>query len=259
LKKIILLAMALLLVFVGTASATSPTRFVDGVTNRSASDVFGQFFETDPRRVHSYFNDFYVYAATDWVLTTQETGTATEVVADDEIGGVLTVTNGTSNTDHDNHQLSKDGGTNDSETYQFAVGKKAWFDTRFKSNDGDKVTIHVGIYIVNTDPVATAPSDGVYFKVTTATGAISFLSRKNSVETSAGGLTTLGNDTFVRLSYYWDGVDTFTIFVNGAKVTTAGSGTLPDDEYMAVSFAVENGEGTANTLELDYIFMAMER
>jgi len=240
---------------------TSPTRFTKGVTNRDANDPFGQFFETDPTRLHRYFNDFFVYAATDWVLTTAEAGAgnASEVIADDETGGVLLITNAGGSGDHDNFQLSKDGGTNDSETFLFAVGKKAWFDCRFKSNDGDQVTIHIGLHIVNTDPVNAAPTDGVYFKTTDDTGDISFLVRKDSTETASSGLGTLGDDTFVRLSYYWDGVDTFTVFVNGAEVTTTGSGNLPDDERLAISFAVENGEADTNTLELDYIGAWMER
>lgn len=238
---------------------TNPVRFTKGFTNVDANDPFGQFIEPSPALLHGYFNDFYVYAATDWVLTTQETGAATEVIADDEVGGVLTVTNGTANTDHDNHQLSKDGGTNDAEVFSFAVGKKAWFDTRFKSNDGDKVTIHIGIHIANTDPVAAAPTDGIYFKTTTVTGDISLLVRKNSVETSAAGLATLGDDTFVRLSWYWDGVGAIKGFVDGVEKTSLSAGNLPNDDYMALSFGVENGEGIANTLELDYIGAFMER
>ncbi len=237
----------------------TPLRLVNGFTNVDANDPFGQFIEGSPALLHGYFNDFYVYDATDWVLTTQETGSATEVIADDEVGGVLTITNGTADTDHDNFQLSNDGGTDDSEVFSFAVGKKAWFDTRFKSNDGDKVTIHIGIHIVNTDPVATAPTDGIYFKTTTATGDISLIVRKNAVQTAAAGLATLGDDTFVRLSYYWDGVDTIFGFVDGVEATSLSSGNLPDDDYMALSFGVENGEGVANTLEIDYIGAFMQR
>jgi hypothetical protein len=240
---------------------TTPRRYVNGVATRDANHPFGQFFEPDPTRLHGYFNDFYTYAATDWVLTTAEAGAgnATEVIADDEVGGVLTITNAGGSGDHDNFQLSKDGGTNDAEVFTFATQKKAWFDTRFKSNDGDQVTIHIGIHIVNTDPVNAAPTDGIYFKTTDETGDISLLVRKNSTETSAAGLGTLGDDTFVRLSYYWDGVDTIYGYVDGVEKTSLSSGNLPDDDYMALSFGVENGEAAANTLELDYIGAWMER
>ncbi len=238
---------------------TTPRRYVNGVATREASHPFGQFLEPDPTRVFGYFNDFLQYTAADWVINDQATGSATEVIAEDETGGVLVLLNGTANTDFDNLQLSRDGGTNDSETFLFAVGKKAWFDCRIKSNDGDKVTIHIGLHITNTDPVGTAPTDGVYFKVTTITGDISLHVRKDSVESLESGLATLGDDTFVRLSYYWDGVDTFTAFVNDVAVATIASGNLPDDELLTVSFGVENGEANDNTLELDYIGAWMER
>ena len=238
---------------------SSPKRYSSGVTNVTSSSTMGSFLAPDPTLIYGYFNDFFSYAATDWVLTTQETGTATEALADDETGGVLIVANAPTDTDHDNFQLSKDGGTSDSETFIFAVGKKAWFKTRFKSNDGDKVTIHIGLHIVNTDPVAAAPTDGVYFKTTTATADISFVCVKDSISDVASGLGTLGDDAFVILGYYWDGVDTFHVFVNDVEVTTVGKGSLPDDEYLAVSFGCETGEAVANTLEIDYIGAWMER
>jgi len=238
---------------------STPVRFTSGITNVANGQPFGTFVQPDPRLVYGYFNDFFTYAATDWVLSTTEDGggDASEAIADDETGGVLLITNDAASGDHDNFQLSNDGGTNDSESFLFATGKKAWFDTRFKSNDGDKVHIFIGLHITNTDPVNAAPTDGVYFELTG--GSASFVCRKNSVSTTEAAITTLGDDTFLRLSYYWDGVDTFHIYVDGTEVATTSSGTLPDDELLALSFGVENEEASANTLELDYIGAWMER
>ena len=75
---------------------TSPQRFPKGVTNAKAESPFGQFLQPDPRLVYGYFNDFFQYAATDWVLTTQEAGagSATEVIASDETGGAFDVIGG---------------------------------------------------------------------------------------------------------------------------------------------------------------------
>ncbi len=238
-----------------------PVHYEKGITNATVDTTMGQFVDMDESKVFGYFNDFFVYAATDWVLTTSEAGagSATEAVADDETGGVLTVTNAGGSGDHDNFQLSNDGGTDDSESFLFALQKKAWFKARFKSNDGDMVTIHIGLHISNTDPVNAAPTDGVFFKVTTATGAMTFKEVKNSVATEETGLGTLGDDTFVSLGYYWDGVDTYYIYVNDVLTQTATATTMPDDEYLAVSFGVENGEADTNTLEIDYIGAWMER
>jgi hypothetical protein len=239
---------------------SSPKRYSNGVSNVDAGKTMSQYPALDPTLTYGYFNDFFQYAATDWVLTTAEAGagSATEAIADDETGGVLTVTNAGGNGDHDNFQLSKDGGTNDSESFLFATGKKAWFKTRFKSNDGDKVHLFIGLHITNTDPVNAAPTDGVYFESTG--GAVSFVVRKNASSTTEASIATLGDDTFVSLGFYWDGVNKFHVFINDVEHTaTVGSGTLPDDEYLAVSFGVENEEAATNTLEIDYIGAWMER
>ncbi len=237
----------------------APKRFPDGVTNVASDKTFGQFLEPDPTKIYGYFNDFFQYDATDWVLTTAEAGagSASEAIADDETGGVLLITNAGGSGDHDNFQLSKDGGTNDSETYLFATGKKAWFSTKFKSNDGDQVHIFIGLHITNTDPVATAPTDGVYFEITG--GVITFVVRKNGVSSSEVLTAILGDDTFISLGFYWDGVNSFRVFVNDSEVSnTVGSGTLPDDELLTLSFGVENEEADTNTLELHKIGAWME-
>ena len=238
---------------------SSPKRFTNGVATVAADKPMGQFPEPDPTKVYGYFNDFFQYAATDWVLTTAEggAGSATEAIADDETGGVLTVTNAGGNGDHDNFQLSKDGGTNDSESFLFALTKKAWFRIRFKSNDGDKIHSFLGLHIANTDPVNAAPTDGVWFEATG--GNISFKSHKNSAGTTVSNITTLGDDTFKTLAFYWDGVDKFYLYVDDVLVSENSSVTIPDDEYLAVSFGVENEEAAANTIEIDYIGAWMER
>jgi len=238
---------------------STPKRYKNGVNNIDSGKVLSQFPDMDPTKTYGYFNDFFQYAATDWVLTTAEggAGSATEAIADDETGGVLLITNAGGSGDHDNFQLSKDGGTNDSESFLFATTKKAWFKTKVKSNDGDKVHCFLGLHIVNTDPVNSAPTDGVYFELTG--GVINCQVRKDSVSSTETLAATFGDDTFIVLGYYWDGVDTVYVFVNDTEVVTIGSTNLPDDEYLAVSFGVENEEAAANTLEMDYIGAWMER
>lgn len=237
----------------------TPKRYSNGVSNIAAGKTMSQYPAPDPTLLYGYFNDFFQYAATDWVLTTAEAGAgnATEAIADDETGGVLVITNAGGNGDHDNFQLSKDGGTNDSESFLFAVGKKAWGKVKVKSNDGDKIHSFLGLHIVNTDPVNVAPTDGVYFEITG--GVISFVVRKNGVSSVESSIGTLGDDIFKTLGFYWDGIDTFHVFVDDVEATSVSSGTLPDDEYLAVSFGVENEEASANTLEMDYIGIWMER
>lgn len=238
---------------------SSPQRATSGINNILPGQTMSQFPSMDSSLVYGYFNDFFQYTATDWVINTTEAGngSATEAISNVDAGGVLGLLNDDANEDHDNLQLSKDGGTNDSETFLFATGKKAWFKTKIKSNDGDKVHIFIGLHIANTDPVNAAPTDGVYFEITG--GVINCQVRKNSVSSTETLAATLGDNTFITLGYYWDGVDIFHVFVDDVEVVTIGSTNLPDDEYLAVSMGVENEEASANSLNIDYIGAWMER
>ena len=240
---------------------SSPMRYVNGITNVASENVFGQFPQPDPTKVFGYFNDFFQYSATDWVLSTIEAGagSATEAISDTETGGVLLITNDAADGDHDNFQLSHDGGTNDSESFLFTAGKKAWFKARLKTSDADKVHVFIGLHITNADPVNAAPTDGLYFELTA--GVLSCVMRKNAVSSSEILTPTpaLADGTFFTVGYHWDGVNTLYVYVNDIEVTTIGSTNLPNDEYLAVSFGVENEEAVAKTLSVDYIGVWMER
>jgi hypothetical protein len=57
---------------------------------------------------------------------------------------------------------------------------------------------------------------------------------------------------------YWDAIDSRWESApdgSGTAVTT----NLPDDEDLAISFAIQNGEAVAKTMTVDYIFVAKER
>jgi hypothetical protein len=47
--------------------------------------------------------------------------------------------------------------------------------------------------------------------------------------------------------------------VNGVVAGTSVTTNLPDDEDLAISFALQNGEAVAKTMTVDYIFVAKER
>ena len=47
-------------------------RFDKGVSNVAATSTLAQFLGMDDTLTYGYFNDFFQYAATDWVITTQD-------------------------------------------------------------------------------------------------------------------------------------------------------------------------------------------
>lgn len=240
---------------------SSPIRYKDGVTNVVAGDTFGQFLELDPTKIISGFEDFMPYTAADWVKTATSVGGGTSAAAqsDTGVGGKVIITTAANEDDSLWLQRSHDGGTNDLEAWQFTVGKKAWFKCKFQSNEAEQQDFILGVHKVQTDPIDAAPTDGIWFQMDDGDENIDFHIVKNSVYTSASAIGTISDDTDVELGFYWDGVDTITYFVNDVKKGTLSSGTLPNDEYMAVSFGTQNGAAAAKTMTVDYIGAWMER
>lgn len=243
------------LILCGQSWAASPNRFTNGVTNVASDKTMGQFPEPETINRIRYWNDFLTHAATNWVTTATSVGAGTSAAAmsDTEIGGAIVITNAANEDDSYWLQLSHDGGTNDSETFQIISGKKAWFRAKFKGNDVDQTDYIVGIHKVATDPIDTAPTDGIWFQSDDGDANIDFHVVKNGDYTTASIIGTLSDDTYTTVGFYYDGATTIHYFVNDAETGTVGTGTIPNDEYMPISFGAQNGEATANTMTIDYI------
>jgi len=240
----------------------APQRYADGVTNIGKGKTLSEMPMLDPTKVYGSWYDFFDYTAADWIVSTSGTGAV--VVSDTLAGGVgVLTTGGTAEGDFDFFQESNDGGTDDAEVYLFATGKKAWFKTRFKIVDVDQTEYMLGLHIVNADPRNAAPTDGVYFNSDDETGDVDLIIVKGSSSTVASGVCTMVDDTFVTLGFYWDGVSTIHYFVNDVEIGSVGVGTsLPDDEYLSLSWGIEAGAaGAAGTYRMfiDYIGAWMER
>ena len=240
---------------------SSPKRYQNGVTNVSSANTLSQYVALDPTKVVSYFNDFHTYAATDWVTTAVSIGAGTSAAAmsDTYVGGAIVITNAANESDGYQLQLSHDGGTNDSEIWRIQSGKKAWFKTKFQLNDADQTEALVGLALADTTLIASNPADGVWFSSDDETGTVDFKSSKNSAVSSVTGIGTLTDGTDATMGFYWDGIDTYSIYFNDELAGTLQGGAIPDDEYLSISIACLNGEATANAMAMDYIFAAMER
>lgn len=214
-----------------------------------------------------FFDDFFRYTAGDWVITTTEAGAgdATEAIAD-EANGVLLITNDAADNDLDALQLAK-------ETFKLTVGKKLMFKMRFKVDDATQCDLVLGLHIRDTSPFASAPSDGIFFRKDDDDKLLDFVVGKNSTYSTllgkAGTLTELANDTWRTVEFYYDGgplaastgVDAGKIaaFVDGTRVGALPMTNAPDDEELAISFAIQNGSAVARNLRIDYILVRQER
>lgn len=232
------------------------SRFINGVTNNTKENILGQLKELDPTLNHTYFNDFDTYVAGDWVITTVEAGAgdATEALTNAD-GGVLLITNDAA--DDDSDFFNKVG-----ESFKFESGKKLYFKSRFKVSDATQSDFIMGLQITDTTPLAV--SDGVYFRKDDGDANLDFVVIKDSSATTASAITTVSDDTYITIGFYYNGVDAVYYYAGtdtlnptllGKSVTT----NLPDDEELTISFGIQNGEAVAKTMSIDYIFVSKER
>lgn len=232
----------------------TPTRYPKGVGTTEAQKALGMFPLPNPFKNHLYFNDFDTYTATDWTITTTEagTGSATEAVTDKD-GGALLLTNAAGDNDLDNLQLA-------GESFAMAAGKQAWFACKFQVSDATQSDVFMGLIIkAATDPVGTAPTDGIFFRKDDGDTNVDFVVTKNSTATTATAITTMADATDIELAFHYDGVDTITYYVDDARVGTSVTTNLPDDEVLAVMMHIQNGEAVAKTMTVDWIMACKER
>jgi len=233
---------------------STPTRLTSGVATAPASETLGSFLAPDPTNVISYFNDFHVYAAGDWTITGSPTATLT-----DARGGVLqaTAANTTDNT-VTVFQLVK-------ESFQIAAGYKAWFKTRIKQAVASAGDMFVGLCIIDTSPIASAPTDGIWFRKDDGDANVDFVVRVDAADAvAAAAITTLATDTYLTLGFYYDGASTVRVYVADVEVysttLTAAQLAALDDEPLTLTFAWQNASDTvAHIGSVDYVFAAIER
>lgn len=195
----------------------------------------------DPSVGYTYHNDFFDYTAGDWTVT--EVGTGSRALGD-AAGGALVVTNAAA--DDDTNQLQKTG-----EAFKFATGKPCWFEARLKVSDPTQADLLVGLAITDTTLIG-GNTDGANFRLTDGSAALSFVTEKNSTETTTAAVATLVANTYVRLGIFFDGAGSVYAYVDGVLVATHTTNVC-DDEELRISFAHQNGEAVAKVLTIDFV------
>ena len=206
-----------------------------------------------------FFEDFFQYAATDWVITTTEdgAGSATEAVSATR-GGNLVITNDDADDDHDFLQHSLDGGTTPAEVWKFVTGKEMYFAARFKVSDADACDVVMGLQDTDTSPLDV--DDGIFFQIVDGSTDLNFHCEKSDTQSSLTGIHTMVDDTFVEVEWYYDGSNaSIQVFVDGEEAGSVPLTNAPDDEELAVSFGIQNGAAAAKVLTVDYIYVAQKR
>lgn len=223
----------------------------------------------DMSKVAVFFNDFLAaqdYAAGDWIITTTEAGSgaATETIDAQELGGALKLLN--DDADNDSNELQAGNGSAVLEAFALTAGKRLWFAARFKVSDATDSDLLVGLAITDTT-LLDGTTDGLYFRKLDAATGLNLVSEKDSVETVLSTGLTMADDAYVEVAFYFDGKNEVTAFKRNTladqedKFIKIGviTANIPDNEQLALSLAIQNGEAVAKSMHIDYLFAAQER
>lgn len=237
------------------------TNFPNGVTNvgtlnTGATTTLQSYVAQDPSRVHQWFDDFDDYVAGNWTIT--ETGTGTRAVGNID-GGVLVITNAAA--DNDCNFLQWSGATNAStvETWTWESTQAMWFKARFKVSDATQSDFVMGLQITDTTPLDAA--DGLFFQKDDGSTALYFTAIKTGVgSTVVSSLATIADNTYFTCGFWWDPVlGVLTLYYNGNPVGSISSTTNFPTRTLTLSFGIQNGEGAAKSMSVDFIMIGKDR
>lgn len=237
--------------------SATPTRWPNGLTNTAKAATLGMFGLPDPSKYHTFFDDFDRYVAADWAVTVVGTTPTAALTAVD--GGNLLLT--VSAADNDSIQLQKA-----TAGFTLAAGNRAFFKARFKVSDATQSDLVIGLNVVDTTLMGAVAgagnTDGIFFSKDDGVATLDVQCQKDATtgQARAAAITTLADDTFVTVGWYYDGVSELKYFINDVHVgtLTATAAFLPDT-ILTPSFGVMNGEAVAKTMTIDYILVAKER
>ena len=248
------------------------TRCPGGITNVSESDPFADLPELDPMRIVKIMDDFVnaasATASSVIAWATVDDGATGTNAFQDASGGVYNVV--TAAADNDYHAM-----TSPTEVFKFTAGKKAWFKARVKVAEAttNESTWWVGV----TDTTTTggmqantagplASYDGALFWKTPETAlTLNFETSNAGTQNTLSTFATSVTSTWTTVAFYWDGISTVTPFaaVNDSDVMipyTPQALVATGLEEMHLVFGVKAGPtAAAETLQIDYIYMAQER
>ena len=252
---------------------SAPKRFANGVTNVGTSDPFSQLGMLDPTKYHIFFRDFDKFDPNEWITQRSETYVGNTALATtvtdsyeqvaDGRDGILSIVTSVNDNDYAFFQRGRTIKSSTSaygESFALASGKKVWFKARLKADDVDACSLKTGLVVIDsTDPIETANADGLWFYSADGSTNLDFYTYKSSAGTiSDTGITTIADDTYFTISFYFDGTSYIRYYVNGNLEGEASTSSYPTTE-LAPSFGIMNGSAAQSTLSIDYICAIEER
>ena len=252
------------------------THFSNGVSNvgpdysENPMHSFGMFDPT--HHYYTYFDDFFTFQPTapasatgrDYDVTIVATGTPTQTVADLP-GGVLAILNGT--VDNNSTFIEKNG-----ESFKVDTTKPFAFKARIMSAEATQIDWIVGLVDSDTPPLDF--SDGIAFRKSDGGTAIDFPIESGDADTGDTGIATFVASAWTTLAFeytpptFGESADMLRVWVTSGTTNgeesidylapcktfqnVSSNVTLPSTE-LTVQIGVQNGTGSPQTLNVDYV------
>lgn len=246
-------------------SPNSPTRVVAGFLDASQESPWANMRQLRPTSYAEDFDDFFSYLAGNWVKT--DTGTGTVAVGTGATGvfGRLTLTNTAAGaTDALSIQW---GGASGAVSLPFTLAATQDFfvATTFQMDTLTLASYIVGVAATDTTPIASIPTNGIYFTMTAA-GDLNLILAKGGVNTTvqlvpAASLAAATDYECVAVYTAADGL--VRAYVNGVpKMPTTGwpaFATLPTVALTKTIGLINVSSAVAHSMSLDYLFVAQRR
>lgn len=231
----------------------------------------------DPALAISFFDDFLNLPMDDttgnpvawrWASDTATGGITLAKLA----GGVVNVACGGVD---NNESYIQAGGLGSATNAPFDItdvsGKPLWFEARVKAVEVADVGIFVGLaeegasaanFLTDNSGVV-ADKDAIGFKILTASPAAWDTHWKKAGQVLGGAAAVAVNaGDWHTFGFVFDGVSTVTFHVDRvahATVATTSAATFPSAQLMAPIIAIKTGEGTAKSVQVDYIKVVQVR
>lgn len=233
------------------------TRWPGGVNDATEDGAYSRFAGLRPFRYYTWINDFDRYVSTDWVLTETDAGSTEAIVSG--TGGILAITNVSAGaTDEASIQWAGGAGAV-RPTFAWDSTKDMLLAARFKLSDATNAACLIGIASTDTTPVASLPTNGIYFYK--AGGATSLIASARKAGTSTSvTLGAMADDTYVDVVFRFDSnTETWQAFLNNAMIGSFSTSSVSPTAALAVTIGLLNASAAAHVLSVDWLQISQQR
>lgn len=227
------------------------TRFPNGV-NDSIAEPLQNYKGLSPAKYQEYWDDFNFFIPTQWTIT-ETAGGATQAIQNNRSGGFLELINTAA--DDDLNAIQQPAAT-----FRLDTARDFFFATTLELPDVVQCDVIAGLYVLDTSPLASLPTDGMFFHKLDGLATIDFHLRAGGTSTSVTVGTMVAGTMMQLAAVYQAAAQRWTIYVNNVAVTQIVTLTnMPTVPALALGIAIQNGEAVAKTLRSDWLFAARER